>query len=309
VTTDVFPPGADGHPEVEEISALTEGLLAPQPAQRLRTHLADCALCADVHASLEEIRGVLGTLPGPAPMPAELAGRIDAALAAEALLDAATADPTGRAVSRETAVPSHRRSSASTDVSRETGGSERPPGRPKAATGPGRPRARRSRRRTALVTTACTVVALGLAGVLAQQSLTDDGSDPAKTPRTSAQDARLEHHVQRLLAAARTSPSTDEPGPSAPAQGGGQAPSAPMPLAGGGPTSVPTCIREGIHRTQTPLAVDERTAYHGKPAYLVVLPHPGDPQRVDAYLVDATCTTGADSGPGQVLLTRTYPRS
>lgn len=312
MTTDVFPPGTDGHPEVEDISALTEGLLTPDAAVRVRTHLADCALCADVHTSLEEIRGALGTLPGPAPMPAELAGRIDAALAAEALLDASTPASVedGTAVSRETTTPSpRRRATERAAVSRETGVSERPPGRPAAATGPGRPRVRRGRRRTALLSAACAVAALGIGGVLVQQSLTDDGSGPAKTTRTSAQDAHLEHHVHQLLAAAEKSPSANAPRPSGPAQDSGQAPSAPMPLAGGGPTSVPSCIRAGIHRSQTPLAVDERTSYHGKPAYLVVLPHPGDPQRVDAYLVDPACTTGATPGPGKVLLTRTYPRS
>ncbi|CAM5719671.1 hypothetical protein SANTM175S_06579 [Streptomyces antimycoticus] len=78
----------DEHPEVAEISALTEGLLSPSRAVDVRTHLASCVLCADVSTSLEEIRSLLGTLPGPVRMPADIAGRIDAALAAEALLDA-----------------------------------------------------------------------------------------------------------------------------------------------------------------------------------------------------------------------------
>ncbi|MGW1135967.1 zf-HC2 domain-containing protein, partial [Streptomyces zhihengii] len=79
---------ADRHPDVSEISDLTEGLLPPSRAAELRRHLDDCPLCADVHASLEEIRGLLGTLPGAGRMPADVAGRIDAALAAEALLSA-----------------------------------------------------------------------------------------------------------------------------------------------------------------------------------------------------------------------------
>ncbi|MEW2556465.1 zf-HC2 domain-containing protein, partial [Streptomyces zhihengii] len=79
---------ADRHPDVSEISDLTEGLLPPSRAAELRRHLDDCPLCADVHTSLEEIRGLLGTLPGAGRMPADVAGRIDAALAAEALLSA-----------------------------------------------------------------------------------------------------------------------------------------------------------------------------------------------------------------------------
>ncbi|MCA1218913.1 anti-sigma factor family protein [Streptomyces sp. 8L] len=78
----------DQHPDVEEISDLTEGLLPPSRTTELQDHLDSCALCADVHRSLMEIRDLLGALPGPAPMPADVAERIDAALAAEALLDA-----------------------------------------------------------------------------------------------------------------------------------------------------------------------------------------------------------------------------
>lgn len=77
-----------GHPDVAEISDLSEGILPPPRSADVRRHLDDCELCADVYASLEEIRDLLGTLPGPPRMPADVAGRIDAALAAEALLNA-----------------------------------------------------------------------------------------------------------------------------------------------------------------------------------------------------------------------------
>ncbi|GAA3226948.1 hypothetical protein GCM10020256_37830 [Streptomyces thermocoprophilus] len=80
-----------GHPDVTEISDFAEGLLPPSRTADLRRHLDACDLCADVHSSLEEIRGLLGTLPGPPKMPDDVAQRIDAALAAEALLDARTA--------------------------------------------------------------------------------------------------------------------------------------------------------------------------------------------------------------------------
>ncbi|MEV0444476.1 hypothetical protein AB0I84_16090 [Streptomyces spectabilis] len=84
-----------GHPDVSEISDLTEGLLSPSRTLDVRRHLDDCALCTDVYDSLEEIRGMLGTLPGPSRMPADVAERIDAALAAEALLDSAVTDDAG----------------------------------------------------------------------------------------------------------------------------------------------------------------------------------------------------------------------
>lgn len=84
--------GTAEHPDVSEISDLTEGLLSPARSVEVREHLDGCPLCADVHESLEEIRGLLGSLPGPPRMPADVAARVDAALAAEALLSAIAPD-------------------------------------------------------------------------------------------------------------------------------------------------------------------------------------------------------------------------
>ncbi|GAA2926479.1 hypothetical protein GCM10020221_23020 [Streptomyces thioluteus] len=56
--------GTDGHPEVAEISALTEGVLSPARTADLREHLADCVICDDVRVSLDEIRGPAGHPPG-----------------------------------------------------------------------------------------------------------------------------------------------------------------------------------------------------------------------------------------------------
>lgn len=123
--------GTIRHPDVAEISDLTEGLLSPARTAAVRSHLGDCVLCADVLASLEEIRSLLGTLPGPSRMPSDVAGRIDAALAAEALLDSTSqrARPTpGPAVAPRQTPPS---------------APARPAGHPTGPTGPGRRRARR----------------------------------------------------------------------------------------------------------------------------------------------------------------------
>ncbi|NEE44400.1 hypothetical protein G3M55_07225, partial [Streptomyces sp. SID8455] len=72
---------------------LAEGLLSASRAAEVRRHLAECELCAEVRDSLEEIRGLLGTLPDPEPMPEGIAARIDAALAAEARADADADEP------------------------------------------------------------------------------------------------------------------------------------------------------------------------------------------------------------------------
>ncbi|MCD0482196.1 hypothetical protein LO771_07155 [Streptacidiphilus sp. ASG 303] len=76
------------HPAVEEIADLTEDLLPPQDADAVRAHLDGCAECADTRDALLEIRSLLGDSGTPR-MPADVAGRIDAALAAEALLASA----------------------------------------------------------------------------------------------------------------------------------------------------------------------------------------------------------------------------
>jgi hypothetical protein len=84
---------ADGHPSVEAISEYTEELLRPDHAERVGAHLADCAPCTETHTALGEIRDLLGRSSAPR-LPADVSGRIDAALAAESLLAAELPDIT-----------------------------------------------------------------------------------------------------------------------------------------------------------------------------------------------------------------------
>ncbi len=67
-------------------------------------------------------------------------------------------------------------------------------------------------------------------------------------------------------------------------------------------------MQHATGRTDTPIAA-ERGGYEGAKVYLVVLPHPGDPGRVDAYVIGADCADTPSDGPGKPLLTSTYPRS
>ncbi|MGW7514648.1 anti-sigma factor family protein [Streptomyces sp. NPDC054796] len=350
--------GTDEHPEVAEISALTEGLLPPDRSTHVQAHLVDCELCADVRASLHEIRDALGTLPGPVRMPADVAGRIDAALAAEALLDSTPPSPSpslNSAVSRETEtgtgtetrtepgtpVSVSRETSDATDapharetadrhpVSAATGRSaDRPAGHSGGSTGPGRrdgsrgPQ-RRRRWRTTLVAAVGVVGVLGIGGLVVQSldssgqgasSASNEGSTDARTT-AGAEDQALKQHVQTLLAekspAAESAPEIDtKQSPATPDTGD-------SPMTGTSVT-VPSCVREGIARvrdadastSETPLAVDEDARYKKATGYLVVLPHAGgDVRKVDAYLVDASCVSGEATGPGEVLVQRTYPKS
>lgn len=321
-----------GHPEVAEISALADGLLSPARAADLRAHLDGCPLCEDVHSSLEEIRALLGTLPGPGRMPDDVVGRIDAALAAEALLDATA--PTGDTalvstisgdgsrvvgqspgthdglVSRETVEEKRDTVSRETTPVRSGGSSaDRPAGYPRSATGPGRKApgtrtARGHRWPKVLLGTAAAAAVLGIGGILLQNGSanTGQGQDPGVTATGqspadgSLSSATLGSHVRDLLA---------QPGRSKAPDVGTQS-SSQSPLRGADDT-IPSCVREGLARPEKPLAAS-RDTYQGKDAYLVVLPHPSDTARVSAYVVSASCVSASPPVPGKILLSGSYPR-
>ncbi|AXE27173.1 hypothetical protein C0216_30500 [Streptomyces globosus] len=319
-------PAADTirHPDVSEISDLAEGLLSPARSAQVRRHLAECPLCADVLASLEEIRSLLGTLPGPPRMPADIAGRIDAALAAEALLDSTT-PRAGAAVGAEAdgaeadAAAQPGASGASGAAAARPGG-RRPSGHPDGATGPGR---RRARRRIAVVAALAGAAACAV-GILLAGGLFGSGSPDtaARTsdPRTTAQAPAggtytaqgLQDSVRRLLGPADGAKKATPPegnstfGAENAPQSQGLAPG--DRAVGTDAADVPACVLGATRRTEAPLAA-ERGSYQGREVFLLVLPHPGDAGRVDAYVVGTGCTAIPSGGAGEPLLTRTYPRS
>ncbi|WP_333739482.1 anti-sigma factor family protein [Streptomyces sp. IBSBF 2806] len=297
-----------GHPDVTEISDLTEGLLTPARSADVRRHLDDCELCADVHASLEEIRGLLGDLPAPPHMPDDVAHRIDAALAAEALLNA-TAPDTEPAHETAAAVAADAEATADAfPVSRETPTSaDRPSGHPRATTtGPGRKdrqtRRRGNRRKVAVLGAVFTAAALGLGSVLVS-SLTGGGNPGSATHQSAAPDTfsagTLETQVTDLLAKAGGSRSPSSMG----IQG---EPESQTPKILRQPT-VPSCVQKGIGRDEGALATEVGT-YKGTDAVLVVLPDATDSTRVDAYIMDTACVNHPSSGPARVLLTTSYVR-
>ncbi|MDQ0582149.1 hypothetical protein [Streptomyces rishiriensis] len=293
-----------GHPDVAEISDLTEGLLAPSRSGDVRRHLEACELCADVHASLEEIRGLLGTLPGPPRMPDDVAHRIDAALAAEALLNStapenADASPTADALTSD---------ADALHVSRETTtATDRPAGRAHATTGPGRKERRRGgRRKIAVLGAVLTAAALGLGSVLVS-SLTDGGGPGTSAHQSAGPDtffaSGLEGRVTDLLAKTTDTRGSHSLGIQ---ESGVASPSGGPPQLFRQPV-VPSCVQQGIGRSDAALAVEEGT-YQGTDALLVVLPDTSDSTRIDAYVMDKTCVDHPASSPAKVLLTRSYPR-
>ncbi|WP_373878041.1 hypothetical protein [Streptomyces poonensis] len=287
-----------------------EGLLPPTRSADVRRHLDECSLCTDVHDSLEEIRGLLGTLAGPPQMPADVASRIDAALAAEALLNASApaVDSTRAATSASTA----RAEADGIDgahVSRETSPvADRPAGRPRAATGPGRAeRTRRPRRRTAVLGAVLTVATLGLGTVFIQSmgDTTPDGPTAARSEDASERifsGDTLENQVTKLLTQKQRMESF---GTASKPVTPGSTTEGPSIL---GAIDVPGCVREGIGRNEMPLGA-RQGRYQGTEAYLVVLSDTSDTDdRVTAYVVDAGCVGKSPAPPGEVLTRQTFDR-
>ncbi|MFJ4469875.1 anti-sigma factor family protein [Streptomyces sp. NPDC089424] len=299
-----------GHPDVSEISDLTEGLLPPDRTADVRRHLDECELCADVFASLEEIRGMLGTLPGPSRMPADVAERIDAALAAEALLDATAPDPadTAPGTANTTAPVAAAHTGEGADVSRETSPpATRPTGRARTSTtGPGRKERKPGRRRkVAVLGAVLSVGALGLASLLVS-SMDGDQGTTAEGHHSTAPDtfaaSKLEKQVTDLLAKSESGgtprtprergaePNVDSEGPRVLTK-----PAVP----------VPECVQNGIGRDDDALATEPGT-YKGTTALLVVMPDTVNPAQVTAYLVDATCVEQSPKGSAEVFLKQSY---
>jgi hypothetical protein len=88
-------PGAqvsDDHSSIDELADLDEGLLEPTRGDDVRAHLVGCLVCRARHEALRDVHDELAVLP-PEPMPADVADRIDGALAAAALPRSATVVP------------------------------------------------------------------------------------------------------------------------------------------------------------------------------------------------------------------------
>ncbi|MDX3607588.1 MULTISPECIES: anti-sigma factor [Streptomyces] len=311
------------HPEVSEISDLTEGLLAPSRTAEVQQHLAECDLCAEVRDSLEEIRGLLGTMPDAEPMPEDIAARIDAALAAEARPTPSTENEPV-VVSRETTTAegatTDRTATGSASVTGSAPAPDRPAGRSSAATGPGRRPTRR--RRTVVLGTAFGAAVIGMS-VFFLQSLapsgdastsdTDSGVSAADSSAPAYADGTLEAQVRDLIGdeASQKSPGVKKVPPEADTKSSSEAltpeaePSrSPMKAP---VVAVPSCVQKATGRTTPALALDEGT-YRGTDAYLVVLPHTSDSSRVQAYVVASSCVDTAPESPGQLLLARSYNR-
>ncbi|MET9775268.1 hypothetical protein ABZ023_13585 [Streptomyces sp. NPDC006367] len=291
-----------GHPDVAEIADLAEGLLPSARTTDLRRHLDTCELCSDVYMSLEEIQGLLGTLPEPQRMPDDVATRIDAALAAEALTSTTPpqavedTDTVGTRVSRET-----------------TATADRPSGHARPyTTGPGRKdrkdHGRSGRRRGVVLGAVAVAAALGLGSVIVT-SLTGSGpaDETARGQQTSLVDTfsegRLKKQVDELVADGQDTRS----GARTPRSFGTESESGTENHVFTRPT-VPECVQKAIGRDDAALATEEGV-YKGKEALLVVLPDALNDSRVSVYIVESACVHEPAAGRAEVLLKRSYARS
>ncbi|MDH6703663.1 hypothetical protein P3T27_000344 [Kitasatospora sp. MAA19] len=308
MTAHLSSPGTPGpagaHPSVDELADLAEGLIeSADAADALRRHLDGCAECRETTDALGEVQALLGAVETP-PMPADVAARLDAALAA-----AATAPEAVQATRNTPAAGS--RAITPAPPSRAVRAPSAPPARPTAPTGPGRPRPRR--RRVALLLGAATALAaIALGGALLVRPADQGDRHPAAaagapTGTGAAHSARadqaagagpvfrdddqLADQVQQLLAHAGATPGLRPTGPAKP--------SAAPPAEGRQElttqASPPACQApaEG-----TPLATDHGS-YAGAPVEVLVYPAPGRPGFADVYLRSPDC--------GPVVLHRTVP--
>ncbi|MCX5398263.1 hypothetical protein [Streptomyces sp. NBC_00102] len=324
------------HPDVSEIADFTEGILPLPRTAEIRRHLLSCALCEEVRSSLDEIESLLGSLPVPAAMPDDVAARIDAALAAEAVRGPSTAvvtAPEELDVSRETsiggtegptarwpsepmtaepmtaAIPAARRKRKGPLTSRSTA-------RPSpASTGPGS-RSSTARRRIALgAAFGAGILGVGAfffqtSGATSGKAASADAASEAVSPNSPPSEAgeftvaTLPEHVRSLLRGVPALRSTEGTETAAQEVEPSGTPLLGDPLEA---PSVPACVQRALGRKATVLGV-ESGEYEGTETYLVVLPHPTDSSLVTAYLVDARCATSDPAGTGSLMFSRPYPR-
>ncbi|WP_369183576.1 zf-HC2 domain-containing protein [Streptomyces sp. Y1] len=313
------PEPAGAHPSIDELADLAEGLVEPaEAAEALRRHLDGCAECRETVEALTEVQALLGDVETP-PMPADVAARLDAALAAAAAEPAPRAPAEARTAPQEAPAAEPRAITPTPARTASSAPPAAPPGRSGAATGPGRPR--RRRRLGLLAGAAAALGALAWGGVLwlvpgdtgRGASTTAAAPRPdvaaAQSPRSSGaagtayQDDRLTAQIQQLLTRSATAPGLRpaEPGRSTaeqPTDGGAEPPAqgspAPAPHAATG-SAATACPAPAAG---TPLATDRGT-YQGAPVDVLVYPVPGDAAHADVYLRSADC--------GPVLLHRTVP--
>ncbi len=301
----LFPTDSSGHPDVEVISEYLEELLPADSTSAVRAHLDDCPDCRETLDALDELRELLGEPEFP-PLPADIALRIDAALAVEAGLRTEQG-PT------EPVAEQPLRSGTGRTTGRTQGPAHTAPGGPKRPSTPSRPnkgrRSARWLRRAALGVGGAAVIgcvvtlgfSLGGPGLSASSSagrsvVQNAGPDAATAYAFTA--VGFTAQIQSLVGSDQGSVA-----PRAMTQGQtSKAAAAAEPWS----RTPPACVLHAVDRpSQSPLT-SAFGSYQGMEVYALVYQGSGAATAVDAYLVTADCLPSA-GGRSAVLLQRTVP--
>lgn len=285
------------HLSLDVLAELDEGLLDRRAGNRARAHLTECARCRERLESLGEVRRSLAAVVA-APIPADVTGRIEAALARAA----ATRGP-----------------AATTPTDGAAAGTAAAAASPPARTGAGRlsasleaPHLRRRPRPNgaavlAIGAAACIVLLLvgalllgnlrstssyGRSASTADRLSSGAGSHPTTVTGRNYTAATLPALVQSLLSSTSsiTEYATGAKGAAA-SPSATAVPEALSTLAAPGPLA--SCVTELAGKAGVrPLAVDF-AQYDGQPAAVVVLPEfGGRPPLLDVWVVAPTCRKG-----------------
>ncbi|MEU1945574.1 hypothetical protein ABZ554_24895, partial [Streptomyces sp. NPDC020125] len=152
---------------------------------------------------------------------------------------------------------------------------------------------------------ACAAAVIGIGSFFIQGGSSGehgDGGTQAHASQSSGKSTlssgTLKDRVHELLADRKSTASNGVTG---------QGKSPDVPLRADDDPNVPSCVQSGTGRKEPALAAQQDT-YDGQTAYIVVLPHPSDSSLVDAFVIDASCVSTSPKSPGELLVTRTYPR-
>ena len=301
----LFPSDSSGHPDVEVISEYLEELLPTDSASAVRTHLDECPDCRETLDALDELRELLGESEFP-PLPADIALRIDVALAVESGL---RAEQGPSAPVAEQPI----RSAPGRVGGRSQGAAHTAPGGPKGPPAPRRPKVGRRSSRW------LRRAALGVGGVAALGVVLTVGFSLGSGPDLSASNSAGRSAISNTKGDAASAYAFTAVGFTAQIQslvGSGKESVAPRAMTQGqasgaaaaepSDTTPPACVLRAVDRPSQSPITSAFGNYQGTAVFALVYPGKGASTTVDAYLVTADCTPPV-GGRSAILLQRTVP--
>lgn len=256
------------HIDLDMLADYAEGLVDDEHSERIAGHVATCAHCTDQLTALGDVSALLATAEPPA-MPAAVATRIDAALAAEARRAGGTGGTGAADVSDSNVVGL---------------------------------RSRRQRWLAPLTAAAAAVVVLGGGAALIQRTL-DPGTGNNSTASQSApqEDTSARAEPNRADGPPVVDSGTHYTRAALPAQVNAIVADAGHPGATEGGTAASTttesagCVQRIAQKAgqPEPIVVD-RADYEGAPAHVLVFKASGSSDRLGVWIVDSSCSADHD---------------